>query len=299
MSTSKSESAAGTRIAPHRLEEVRFLTVERLRAREHEIGDAIFAHVLDAVSDPGAATDAEYAEGLRVAVLSNVAYAISSIEGLHPSSRSVPAAAVAQARRAARAGVRLPTVLRRYVLGHALLGEYITVTVAQQLDPAELPIQAVVVGHMLRGSTSLLDRLIVPVTTAYEDEVVRTTKTVTVTPPRTHDPDCSSYEACPAVLLRPNAHRARRCLRYLASENAHGHQPSNAEIAHAIGVKHPSQMSLLLTKLTREDLLYKNSGGTGKRNRWRLSAPGQDAAQALMGSVEAPIEGSREGPPAR
>ena len=94
--------------------------------------------------------------------------------------------------------------------------------------------------------------------------------------PRTPSPPSSM----PAILANPNAHRARRCLRFLAAQDERGSHPSNGEIATAIGVCHPSQVSRLLAQLHAEDLLSRHS--RGRRNAWRLTSHGRRIAQALI-----------------
>ncbi len=84
--------------------------------------------------------------------------------------------------------------------------------------------------------------------------------------------------ATPALLNNPNAHRARRCVLFLADHP----QASNREVAEAIGVAHQSQISALLSCLLRERLVAKHSAGLGKRNSWRLTSHGEEIARALQ-----------------
>ena len=83
--------------------------------------------------------------------------------------------------------------------------------------------------------------------------------------------------AIPAVLENPNAHRARRCVLFLADCP----QACNREIAAAIGVVHESQISKLLACLLAEGLLTKRSAGVGKRNWWQLTPRGEEISAAL------------------
>ena len=85
------------------------------------------------------------------------------------------AVALEQARRAARVGVGLETVLRRYVLGSSLLGEVIM----EEADRGEgdwscppLDRRGALRGA-LRAQASVLDRLLQAVTVAYGDELRR------------------------------------------------------------------------------------------------------------------------------
>jgi AcrR family transcriptional regulator len=83
--------------------------------------------------------------------------------------------------------------------------------------------------------------------------------------------------AIPAVLSNPNAHRARRCVLFLADRP----QASNREIAAAIGVAHESQISKLLACLRTEGLVTKHSAGVGRRNSCQLTPCGEEISLAL------------------
>jgi hypothetical protein len=62
---------------------------------------------------------------MRVAITEIVGYGLTSIERGPAWDGPIPAAAIAQARLAARVGVGLGTVLRRYVAGHGELGDLV------------------------------------------------------------------------------------------------------------------------------------------------------------------------------
>jgi AcrR family transcriptional regulator len=81
----------------------------------------------------------------------------------------------------------------------------------------------------------------------------------------------------PAVLLDPRAHRARRCLLYLAQHPG----ASNREIATGTGITRHEQTSRLLTRLTHMGLLTKHPTTPGQANAWTLTQPGQQIAQTL------------------
>lgn len=152
------------------LEEVRALVVERLRARRLEIEEVIFARVRDGVSDPAGSGDIEYMEGLRETVAAVVGFGLTGIGQAEDSMEPVPAVVVAQARRAARVGVGLDTVMRRYVAGHALLEDF----VMQEADHSDLAGRRTALRRVLKSSSSLLDRLIISITSAYMQELERT-----------------------------------------------------------------------------------------------------------------------------
>jgi AcrR family transcriptional regulator len=159
------------------------LMVDRLRARSHEIEAAIFARVRDGVHDSAGSADAEYVQGLRSTVGAALDYLLAGIDwprsGWSPHVASpppppVPVVALVQARRAARLGVGLDTVLRRYVAGYALLEGFIM----EEVEWDELLGRGPALRGMLETSAALLDGLISPVISAYNEEAAR------VGPPR-------------------------------------------------------------------------------------------------------------------
>lgn len=96
---------------------------ERLRVQRSEIEATVLARV-SSVADP--VEGADYVAGLRSAVAGAIDYGIDAIAG-PVGDRAVPppAEAIAQARRAARRGVPLDTVLRRYMAGRGVLSEFL------------------------------------------------------------------------------------------------------------------------------------------------------------------------------
>jgi hypothetical protein len=139
--------------------------VSRLRNRRGEIEQATLTRV-GSVVDPGDGPDPEYADGLRVAVAAAVEYGIAAIEGSEDRPPPIPTALLAQARLAARHGIQLETVLRRYVAGYTLLGD-IVISESEQaglLDGGSLK-------RSLRVLAALLDRLIVAVSEEYAREL--------------------------------------------------------------------------------------------------------------------------------
>lgn len=96
---------------------------DRLRARQGEIEAIIRARVYS-VADPGDTGD--YVIGIRAAVSAALSYGIEAIAGCGSGRPAPPPAeAIAQARRAARRGVPLDTVLRRYMAGRRVLTEFL------------------------------------------------------------------------------------------------------------------------------------------------------------------------------
>jgi AcrR family transcriptional regulator len=140
---------------------------ERLRARRAEIDDVIFARVRDL--QPGAVglADPEYVAGLRAAITAAMDFVLDGIDHGGGSGSQIPLATVAQARRAARGGVGLDTVLRRYVAGLAVLEDFIM----QEADHSDFVGQRTALRWVFETSASLLDRLIPSITSAYMQEL--------------------------------------------------------------------------------------------------------------------------------
>jgi hypothetical protein len=144
------------------LDEIRAELVVRLRARSAEIEDMIFNRVRQ-LTEPAEGSDPEYRAGLRATVAEAVDYALLGIEHGEEWEGSIPEAAAAQARRAARSGVKLDTVLRRYAAGDRLVGEFV-------LDEAsQLPNEAM--RQLLRSQGPHVDRMMAGVSAIYMEEL--------------------------------------------------------------------------------------------------------------------------------
>lgn len=137
-----------------RVEEIRRSLTSRLRERRAEIEQAALARV-HSVSGSIGSSDPEYLEGLRAAVSAALDYGIDAIERPDDDPAPIPTVLFSQARLAVRHGVKLETVLRRYVAGYALLGDFLIEESARggALDAASLKellrVQAVVLDHLL------------------------------------------------------------------------------------------------------------------------------------------------------
>lgn len=230
------------------------LLAARLRVQRHEIEAAIVARVRDGVPDPAGRDDGEYLQGLLDAIGAALDYGLDGLADA--TTMAVPAAAMAQARRAARVGVGLDTVLRRYLAGYALLEGF----VVREAERASLAEPGHVLRQMLETQAVLLDRLIPAITGAYLQE---------------------RFEGAGPLPLAPTGTRARACLAFLAAQSQRGASPSNREIARAIGVLHESQISRLLAMLAEHGLVEKRTAGVGRRNAWRLTRAGEQAAMEL------------------
>ncbi len=77
------------------------------------------------VADPAEVGDSAYVDGFLAATSAALDYALATLAQSRHRTPPVPPALVAQARLAARNGVGLDTVLRRYTAGHALLLDFI------------------------------------------------------------------------------------------------------------------------------------------------------------------------------
>jgi len=127
---------------------------ERLTERRAEIEEAVLARVR-AIADPREVSDPRYGEGLTTAVSAALDYGLESLESSDEHPPEVPVALIAQARLAARSGVGVDVVLRRYFAGYTLLDAFL-VQEAVELDLAGAPLKAV-----LRALSLAFDRLVV------------------------------------------------------------------------------------------------------------------------------------------
>jgi PucR-like helix-turn-helix protein/diguanylate cyclase with GGDEF domain len=149
--------------------DVRVQVVAQLRARRGELVEAIFARVRGGAFARAGAGDVEYMAGLRAAVAAALEYGLQGIERGEEGVGPIPPAVSEQARRAARVGVSLDTVLRRYVLGHTLLEEY----VMEEAHRGGYPDERSALRAALRAQGSVLDRLLAAITVEYGDELAR------------------------------------------------------------------------------------------------------------------------------
>ena len=138
----------------------------RLRERRGEIGQAVLTRIYG-VSDPTEAAQPEYVEGLRAAVPTALDYGLAAIERVD-GTLPVPPELLAQARVAARSGVSLDTVLRRYFAGYTLLGDFVMGTAEE-----DGLLGAGALQSLLRAQANLFERLAGAVTEEYTRESER------------------------------------------------------------------------------------------------------------------------------
>lgn len=134
----------------------------RLRARLPEIESATLARVQD-VADPGRAADPRIVDDLRITVSAAIDCSFEAIE-LGEYAPAVPAVLLTQARVAARNNVGLDTVLRRYIAGYALLGDFL-VEEANQIGLSGAELKGV-----LQAQAALLERILTAVSEEHARE---------------------------------------------------------------------------------------------------------------------------------
>jgi hypothetical protein len=145
------------------------VVVSQLRARREEIVQAILARVREVAPDPLALGDAEYVAGLHAAVASAVDYGLTGIERAEEAAEPVPRAALAQARRAARGGVSIETVLLRYTAGYALLEGF----VLEEAERSGLPGRRGTLRQVLRAHAAVFERLTTAIAEEHRCELTR------------------------------------------------------------------------------------------------------------------------------
>jgi len=145
-----------------RLREIRAELVARLRGRSAEIEDTVLDRV-QRLAEPPESDDPDYRAGLRATVAEGIDYALLGLEHGEEWEGTIPPAAVAQARRAARIDVGLDTVLRRYAAADRLIGEFI------MEEAAGLPNEAM--RQILGSQGPQVDRLMAAVAAEYVDEL--------------------------------------------------------------------------------------------------------------------------------
>jgi hypothetical protein len=147
-----------------RIEEIRRGLTARLRERRAEIEHATLTRV-SSIADPKENPDPEYSEGIRAAVSAAIDFGIEAVERSEEHPPPLPTVLLSQARLAARHGVKLETVLRRYLAGYTLLGDFLI----EESERAG-PLDGASLKRLLRVQAALLDRLIAAVSEEYERE---------------------------------------------------------------------------------------------------------------------------------
>jgi hypothetical protein len=133
-----------------------------VRDRRDEIGKAVFGRI-QAIGS-GGSVDPEYRDGLRMATEASIDYTIEALEGRSGPDSSTPGPLVSQARLAARRRVPLDVVLRRYLAGNAVLGDYVMEEAERQDVPAGI------LRWVLRSQAATTDQAVAVVGAAYLSE---------------------------------------------------------------------------------------------------------------------------------
>jgi PucR C-terminal helix-turn-helix domain/GGDEF-like domain len=133
-----------------------------VRNRRREIGETVFARI-HAIGPRG--TDPEYLDGLRLAAETAIDHTIDSIEGGADPARPLPGPLLSQARLAARRRVPLETMLRRYLAGHAVLGDFVIEEAGRQA------ISPPILRRVLRSQAATTDQVLATISATYLAEV--------------------------------------------------------------------------------------------------------------------------------
>jgi PucR-like helix-turn-helix protein/diguanylate cyclase with GGDEF domain len=149
---------------PTSLAQARMHLAKRLRARRNAIEQALLTRVYG-VSDTSGINDPQYVEGLRVAVSTALEYGLTVVKYGDERPLPVPPVLLIQARAAARLGISLDTVLRRYFAGYALLGDFLIEEAARDELLTEDSLKRV-----LRAQAALFDRLLATIGEEYARE---------------------------------------------------------------------------------------------------------------------------------
>jgi DNA-binding PucR family transcriptional regulator len=122
---------------------------------------------IDGIADPTEVGDPAYAEGLRTAVSAALDYGLAGVEQGEERAPSLPRVLLTQARLAARSGISLDTIVRRYFAGYSLLCDFLIEEAGGDADDA---LDGVELKRLLRSQAVLFDRLIVAVSDEYARE---------------------------------------------------------------------------------------------------------------------------------
>lgn len=135
----------------------------RLRSRRPELEQAALARI-HAIGDSSATSDPAYFQGLRVALAAALDYGLAAIEAPKRDAEPIPVELLAQARLAARNGVSLDVVMRRYIAGHILLAD----TLLEEGTAAG--VSATDLKGALRTLANRFDRIVAAVGEEYNSE---------------------------------------------------------------------------------------------------------------------------------
>lgn len=138
----------------------------RVSARRREIEAALAARVFG-IATPAETVDPAYRDGLRTALSAALDYAFVALQVGERRAGAVPTPLTAQARMAARNGVGLDTVLRRYVAGYSIFTQFVIEEAENGGLHLDLALQ-----RILHGYAAVFDRLITAVSEEHTREAV-------------------------------------------------------------------------------------------------------------------------------
>jgi hypothetical protein len=141
------------------LQRARAETAARLVERRGEIEEAAVARIQSLLGDPA---DPQLQDELTTVIAAAVDYAISAVEVGEGHASPVPQPLLHQARLAAREGVGLDSVLRCFLAGYTLFGEYLV---------REVPEGAAELRGLLHDQAVFFDRLLEAIGGEYRREV--------------------------------------------------------------------------------------------------------------------------------
>lgn len=152
--------------------EARSELVARVRARSGELEEAILIRIRGADAQLAGGEYPEYVAGLRTAVAAAIDHGLVGIEAGEEATKSVPTEAIAQARRAARIGVSVETVLRRYVVGSTVVGDFLM----QEADSEDFAGHRSMLREALSAQARVLDGLMSAITAEHAAELERSSR---------------------------------------------------------------------------------------------------------------------------
>ena len=135
----------------------------RLRARFPEL-EAALANLIDVIGNSHEVPDATYLHSLHATRTAILEYAVDVIELGERRAPGIPPAVLTSARLAARSGISLDTVLRRYSAAHAMFGD-VLVKEAERADVSNFALR-----RLLHRQATLFDRLFEAVGEEYARE---------------------------------------------------------------------------------------------------------------------------------
>lgn len=145
------------------MDEIRRALSVSLEARRGEIEDLFHIRVL-AISDTHTVHDVEYIEGLRSSISKAFDFGLAGIAGSKGSTPTIPPVLLIQARLAARNGIGLAVVQRRYLDCYHLLDEFVSEEAEKYGQPATGTL-----GYIRKTTRGLFEMLL----DAVEDEYAR------------------------------------------------------------------------------------------------------------------------------